>query len=455
VSRRLLLSYLSLAIVVLVALEVPLGVSYARNQRGDITRGLERDAGSIGSLAEDVLQNHGNAEPLRAVAVRYADESDGNVVIIDRAGRVVVDPSSRSHPLLSARPEIAGALGGHTVTGTAGGTLYATVPIASGGTVYGAVRITTPVGEVNTRVRAYVVRLLAIAAVVLGLVALVGWLLSRSIARPLRAVEAAAERAGSGDLTARAPEGTGPAEVRALARSFNDMVTQVEQLLHAQEAFVADASHQLRTPLTALRLRLENGDVPGALGEVERLARLVDGLLALARAEAAPPGQVDLAAAVAERVDAWQPVAAERDVRLEADVRGEALADRDRLGQVLDNLLANAIAVAPPGSAVTVSGQPGELHVRDRGPGMSEDERRRAFDRFWSKGAGSGLGLPIVKRLLAVDGGSVELFPADRGGLDVVLRLRQRRETPVSRAASATARATAGATSRLKTPGMM
>ena len=129
------------------------------------------------------------------------------------------------------------------------------------------------------------------------------------------------------------------------------MVTQVEQLLHAQEAFVADASHQLRTPLTALRLRLENGDVPGALGEVERLARLVDGLLALARAEAAPPGQVDLAPAVAERLDAWEPVAAERDVRLEADVRGAALADPDRLGQVLDNLLANAIAVAPPGNA--------------------------------------------------------------------------------------------------------
>ena len=176
--------------------------------------------------------------------------------------------------------------------------------------------------------------------------------------------------------------------------------------------------------MTALRLRLENGDVHGALGEVERLARLVDGLLALARAEAAPPGQIDLALAVAERLESWEPVAAERDVRLEADVRGAALADPDRLAQVLDNLLANAIAVAPPGTSVTVSGEPGALHVRDRGPGMSDDERQRAFDRFWSKGSGSGLGLPIVRRLLAVDGGSVELRTADGGGLDVVVRLR-------------------------------
>jgi signal transduction histidine kinase len=430
VSRRLLLSYLSLAVVVLLALEVPLGFAYARNQRGELTRGLERDAVYIGSLAEDVLQYHGKTDALRSVALRYADEADGRVVIVDRTGRVVVDPSASSGPPLATRPEIAAALRGRVATGVSDGFIYAAVPIASSGVVHGAIRISTPVEEVNTRVQAYILRLLGIAAVVLGLVALVGWLLSRSIVRPLRAVEGAAGRAGRGDLAARAPESSGPAEVRALARSFNDMVVQVEQLLHAQEEFVADASHQLRTPLTALRLRLENGDVQGALDEVERLARLVDGLLALARAEAAPPGEVDLAAAVASRLEAWEPVAAERNVRLEADVRGAALADPDRLGQVLDNLLANAIAAARPGTPVTLSGDPAALHVRDRGPGMSDDERARAFDRFWSKGRGSGLGLPIVRRLLAVDGGSVELRAGAGGGLDVVVRLRSAQRVP-------------------------
>ena len=112
--------------------------------------------------------------------------------------------------------------------------LYAAAPVVVNRTVYGAVRVSSPAADVSTRIRGYARRLLAIAAAALGLVALVGWLLSRSIVRPLQAVEDAAERAGRGDLTARAPEREGPPEVRALARSFNDMVSRLEQLLHAQ-----------------------------------------------------------------------------------------------------------------------------------------------------------------------------------------------------------------------------
>ncbi len=91
---------------------------------------------------------------------------------------------------------------------------------------------------------------------------------------------------------------------------------------------------------------------------------------------------------------------------------------------MLDNLVANALAVAPEGSAVTVSGGPEALHVEDHGPGMSADERARAFDRFWRRAAAPGSVSPIVKRLIELDGGSVELREAPGGGLDVVLRLR-------------------------------
>ncbi len=195
-------------------------------------------------------------------------------------------------------------------------------------------------------------------------------MLARSVTRPLHALEQAAGEAGGGDLSVRAPE-AGPPEVRSLAVSFNEMVRRLEELVGAQEVFVADASHQLRTPLTALRLRLENGDVEGALPEVERLSRLVDGLLALARAEAAPAEPVELAAAVADRLDAFAPLAEERGVHLESRVAGRALVGPDRLGQALDNLFANALAVAPAGSAVTVSGGPEALHVEDHGPGMT------------------------------------------------------------------------------------
>jgi signal transduction histidine kinase len=309
-------------------------------------------------------------------------------------------------------------------SGTSDGLLFVAVPVASGGSVHGAVRIAVPLGDVNNRIRAHVLRLLAIAAVVLAVVAAVGWLLARSVTRPLRALADAARRAGGGELDARADAGVGPPEMREVARAFNEMVGRLGELLSVQEAFVADASHQLRTPLTALRLRLENGDLDGALGEAERLSQLVDALLALARAEAAPAESIDLAVLVDDRLDVWRPVADEHGVVLEADVRGAALAAPDRLAQVLDNLLDNALTAAPPGSIVTVWGDAGALHVRDLGPGMSADDRARAFDRFWSKGGGSGLGLAIARRLLEIDGGTIDLRTPAEGGLDVVLCLR-------------------------------
>ncbi|MHB8060397.1 MAG: sensor histidine kinase, partial [Gaiellaceae bacterium] len=121
-----------------------------------------------------------------------------------------------------------------------------------------------------------------------------------------------------------------------------------------------------------------------------------------------------------------------------AKVVGTAPAGADRLGQALENLLSNALAVSPRGSTVLISGARGELHVIDQGPGLSEEERERAFDRFWrggKAGIGSGLGLAIVKRLIEIDGGTVELRAAPGGGLDAVIRLhtpdsRPRRDRP-------------------------
>jgi signal transduction histidine kinase len=247
----------------------------------------------------------------------------------------------------------------------------------------------------------------------------------------MRALERVAASVGSGDLAARAAEDAGPVEVRSLARVFNATVGTLGRLLQSQDEFVADASHELRTPLTALRLRLENGDVDGALAETLRLSDLVDGLLELARADTqAESGETaDLVGVAGDRVDAWLAVAAEHGVALDLDAGGavRARVSVARLSQVLDNLLANSLAVAPAGSNVTVSVRPTELRVRDAGPGMTPDQRARAFDRFWRAGSGaggSGLGLAIVKRLVEADGGTVELADAPGGGLDVVVRLR-------------------------------
>ncbi len=210
-------------------------------------------------------------------------------------------------------------------------------------------------------------------------------------------------------------------------------------LLRSQEEFVADASHELRTPLTALRLRLESlpsgPDQAAALREVKRLGDLVDGLLALARADAGtdPAASVDVSALVRERVEAWLPLADERRVALRADL-DEPLSVRaapGRIAQVLDNLISNAVEASPAGATVSLAaaavGSWVELHVRDEGPGLPPEQRARAFDRFWRTGSGaggSGLGLAIVRRLVLVDEGEVELQEAEGGGVDAVVRLR-------------------------------
>ena len=214
----------------------------------------------------------------------------------------------------------------------------------------------------------------------------------------------------------------------------------------AQDAFVADASHQLRTPLTALRLRLENleagappedaAELGAALDESNRLSRLVDGLLALAGADRAAAMAtavpVALKPVLEERREIWLPVAEDRDVDLVVAPGAAltALATPDRLTQVLDNLVDNALEVAPSGSTIrlTVVRTPTgpAIHVQDQGPGMTPDQRERAFDRFWQgpEGTGSsGLGLAIVQKLVQADGGHVELHEAPEGGLDAVVQL--------------------------------
>lgn len=453
-SRRFLATYVALAVVVLVSLEIPLGIQYGRSERRDLTGRIERDALTMATFAEDTLERGLQTPPagLVRVAKRYQQDPGGRVVIVDGSGMSLLDtnppvPGRRS---FASRPEFVSALKGNIASGTRHSStlgtdlIYVAVPIASGGVIRGAVRITYPTSTLDSRVLRYWLLLAAIGGVVLAVATVVGLRFARTLTRPLSALERAAAAVGAGDLRVRAPAESGPPEVRAVAAEFNDTVARLDTLLRSQEEFVADASHQLRTPLAALRLRLENlerdvgdagkADLAAALAEVVRLARLVDGLLVLARADAAKaaPAPVDVAAVVAARTDAWSPQLAERgvvvDVRLKAPLR--ALATAGSLDQVLDNLISNAVAVSPPGSTIVVEGLRAggsvELHVRDEGPGMTPEQRSRAFDRFWragAPGAGTGLGLAIVHRLVTADGGAIELREAPGGGLDAVVRL--------------------------------
>jgi signal transduction histidine kinase len=462
VTRRLLIAFVGLIAVVLVVLEVPLGITYRERQLDDLRARVQGDAVAIASHAEDVLETKGPVtDSLLSISEGYSDRTGGRVVIVDPTGQAIVDTAAAEGEELrdfSSRPEIEVALSGRATSGTrrsetlGQNLLYVAVPVASGGEVHGAARVTLATSTVDDRVRRNWYALGLMGVVTLATATAAAFALSRWVVRPLAHLEVATTALGQGALDTRIDTDEGPPEVRRLGAAVNETAARLEELVGAQEAFVADASHQLRTPLTALRLRLEllEGslaavpeardqlpDLAAALAEVARLSRLVDGLLELARAErtgaSATAGAVDLRTVLAERAEAWGPVADEEGVTIE--VTGESTSARatpDRLAQVVDNLLANAIEASPDGAAVTLQATTGpagpELHVADRGPGLSDEERERAFHRFWSHRAagrlgGSGLGLAIVRKLVEADGGTVELRARSGGGLDAVVAL--------------------------------
>ncbi len=448
-TRRLLLGYLGVTLFVLLSLEVPLGVQNQRTERHDLTAKVSHDAMVLAADAEDAVKTptRKQLDALAAVASDYGRRTGARVVVVDRGGRALIDTSRRVRGTESfaSRPEIAAALAGRYPRGVRASKtlrerlLYVAVPIAAAGRVHGAVRITYPYSAVDSRILRYWLLLALIGGIVLAGAAVVGLGLSRFVTRPLLRLEATAAAVGEGNLDARAPEQDGPPEVRSLAAVFNETVAKLSRLLRSQGEFVADASHELRTPLTALRLRLESlpssQDRDAALREADRLRDLVDGLLAMARADAGSEAsaRVDASALIRERVEAWSPLADEHRVALVAELNGPlpTHAAPGRLAQVLDNLLANALEASPPGGTVTLSAVAAppwvELHLRDEGPGLTREQRDRAFDRFWRAGSGeggSGLGLAIVKRLVAADEGEVELGEASGGGVDAVVRLR-------------------------------
>lgn len=461
--RRLLLSYLALTVFVLAILEIPLGVIYAHRQLAELTAQVERDAVVTATVVEDALEA-GKIPDVAGFLRRYAGDTGARVVVVDTRGVAVADSSeSGNGRSFVNREEVARALAGHVATGTrhsvtlGADLLYVAVPVASAGVVHGAVRITYSTSALDGRVRRSWLTLGAVASVSLLAAAALALALAGSVSRPLRRLQDVASEVGHGRLDVRARVDEGPPEVRSLAAAFNDTSERLAGLIASQDAFVADASHQLRSPLTALRLRLENledevegearDDLRAAVAETRRLSRMVDELLALARADRAagvpPTGAIDAVAALEERQAAWAALAEERGITVTVErAEGGAIpavrATPDRLVQVVDNLLANAVDAAPPGTLVELNATAGptpgwvELHVLDRGAGLSEEARARAFDRFWRdrdasrNGAGlggSGLGLSIVRRLVAADGGQVELAARPGGGTDAIVRL--------------------------------
>lgn len=450
---RLVAALIGTTLLVILVQDVPLSFYLRGVQHDNIITGLERDAFVLAGRSEEALEEPSEASNalITEVAQRYREESGARVIVVDAAGIAIVTSDaddSRVGASYLSRPEIEAALAGEIATGTRYSVtlqqelLYVTVPVLSGERVLGAVRLTYPAQVVEDVVARQLGQLWLVALTTVLLAGVVGYIFASGVTRRLNLLRASTERLADGHLDARAEEGTGAPELRSLSRSFNVMAERLDGLITQQRSFAADASHQLRTPLTALRLKLERtrdliredpegaeARLAAAESEADRLGSIIEGLLLLARTEAnttvAEP--TDVAATARARVEHWTPLAEESGVSIgyRGAENATAMALPGAVEQVVDNYLDNALSVSPAGSTILVDVEHGTemvtLHVLDEGPGMSPEDCARAFDRFWRGGSqpgGSGLGLAIVAQLMTASGGSAALRPRADTGLD-------------------------------------
>ncbi|HYV16584.1 MAG TPA: HAMP domain-containing sensor histidine kinase [Conexibacter sp.] len=437
-------------LLAVVALLVPLVFNLNRRVHAEVYS-QARGQADVAAATVAALVAPPHRRTLARLVASAAQTARGRVIVLDARGRLIADSAGATlGTSYASRPEVAVALRGRSFQNqrdseTLGRTILATaVPVVRGTTVIGAVRITQSVAAVRRAVRRSALGLLLVGAIVLALGLLAGIAIAGQFVRPIRRMRAAAARVAAGDLETRvALEGS--TEERSLAHSFNDMTDRIRDMLARQQAFVADASHQLRTPLAALRLRLEEAEAAGvspeaarelAAGEreIQRIAQLVEELLVLSsageREGTAEP--IDLAAATATAHERWEPLAFDRGLALAlapSAAAETAMASRADLDRALDALVENALRYGPRGTTVTLRAAGTTIAVLDEGPGIAADEAEELFERFHrgtvgrSVPGGTGLGLTIARALARRWGGDVEIANRTGGGARALLTL--------------------------------
>jgi signal transduction histidine kinase len=448
---RLVLAAAYLLTAVVLVLEVPLAIAVERRATSEFQSGALGNAAVIASqISGDVRPDErtgaaardANATVQRVVEGR-ASAIGARIVVVDIHGDVTEDSAgmaARGTPYATpTRPEFDAALEGRSIDirrrfseSVGDELLLVTVPVVDRGNVVGAVRVSESLAEVSARVHRTWLGLAAIGAIVVAAGLGLAWVLATSITKPVRKLERTAVDLGRGDLKARA-EVAGPEEIKTLAGSFNRMAERLSASLTSQRDFTANASHQLRTPLTGLKLRLESIEHEGgraaeeackAEAEADRLSQLVDDLLALEAASTGPPtpgSRIDLSECVREAGDRWaDAVGRSGRVLHVSDGHGVfVLAGTRDVADILDNLIENAIRYSPEGAEIRAEAGRRDarsfLAVSDTGPGIPPEERERVFERFFrgARGratrAGTGLGLAIVEELTRRWGGEVRL----------------------------------------------
>jgi two-component system, OmpR family, sensor kinase len=436
-------------LLAIIALGVPLAINLSARVNAEVRTQAQGQADLVAATAADLLGRSHRAA-LERLARTASASVRGRILIVNATGGVLADSAGPTQLGASyeSRPEIAGALAGRQVqvqraSKTLGQEILATaVPIIHNGRPAGAVRVTQSVAALHRAVRNSELGLVLIGLIVLALGLAAGAVIAAQVARPLRRLEEVARRVASGDLSARA-EVEGSSEQRSLGQSFNEMTDRITRLLQVQRDFVADASHQLRTPLTGLRLRLEEANASGtsptvaieidaAIGEVDRLADTVEELLVLSRAGERQPAAaaIDLDELADSAIGRWRPAADGHGIALRHESNGGraiAWAARPDLERTVDALLENAVKYSPSGTTVTIATAPGRIEVNDRGPGIAQDERELVFERFHRGRAGrsgppgNGLGLAIARELARAWSGEVVIKDRAGGGVSAII----------------------------------
>lgn len=318
------------------------------------------------------------------------------------------------------------------------------VPLQIGSHAY-VIQVGTSLADANATLRLARLLLLAMSAGILGAVVLTGAMLARTVLRPIAQIVERARMIGESALAERLPHPGTRDEIARLVETLNDMLARIEQSFEAQRRFTADASHELRSPLSRLRAELEvtlrrarerpeyEEALRSCLSEVERLSRLTDELLMLARLDAGGPPEaprsVDLTSILQEAVKRLGPEALRRNVALVMDIPPELAVNvaPSALSHVVANVLDNAVKFSPPGGDVTVGvaieGSSAVVAVSDTGPGIPDEEVPRLFERFYRGSAslsmeapGVGLGLAICRALVEGQGGRISVNSARGSG---------------------------------------
>ena len=435
-------------LTVIVALEVPLAINLQRRAEDELRSQALVQAQTIAAA----VGSHQEPSPaLEQDLDLFRNEVAGRIIVVNQQGTLVGDSTGPDllgqNYATDRRPEIQRALIEGVPSSRLGLSetldeeiLAAAAPIIidqNGPKVVGAIRLTLSTEELRASIRRTLIGLatIGLAGVAAGLI--VATVLAGSIARPLQHLAEVTKRLGGGDLSARAGREKGAAEFRQMAAAFDEMADRLERLVRAQREFAGNASHQLRTPLTGLKLRLESAaakappelqkDLAAAEHEADRMAEIVGRLLTMARlVETGSAPDTDIANVVDRAAARWRDRAAASATTIRSvGPSGVVKADPNDVGQILDNLIDNAIRYAP--GEITIDIEPEDDYIRlvveDRGPGIPSDELDRVTDRFYrgrgSSPGGSGLGLSLVRELAERWGGRVAVKQAEGGGTRV------------------------------------